>query len=96
MMEWMKELPFYDARRVHFGCAETVYVIDDAELVMSRKRYWENFAVDRIRFKNRIIMMETILKPILDVNHRNNVFAMQENYEKFYYLKYIYSNHKFV
>ena len=33
---------------------------------MARNRYWEYFAVDRMRFKRRIERMEDLLKPVFN------------------------------
>lgn len=40
----------------------------------SRKKYWEFFAVDRLRFHRRIEEASNILGPILDTNHRCKIF----------------------
>lgn len=40
----------------------------------ARKGPWEQFALDRTRFKNRVSNVEPILNVILQPSHRNKIF----------------------
>lgn len=40
----------------------------------SRKRYWEFLSIDRMRFNRRVEKISNIISPILENNHRCNIF----------------------
>lgn len=40
----------------------------------ARKRYWECFATDRLRFARRIHLTAKIINPVLEINHRYRVY----------------------
>jgi len=65
--------------QVHFpDDAHLVIVIefdDDTESKETRTCYWEIFARDRARFKDRIEQASTILNPILEKAHRDQIYA---------------------
>lgn len=52
---------------------------DDIESKESRLCYWEIFARDRARFKDRIKQIEPILSSVLDKSHRERVYASRQN-----------------
>lgn len=39
-----------------------------------RKKWWENVALDRIRFEHRIDQLSFILEPVLKNNHRCKIY----------------------
>jgi Phosphatase-1 catalytic subunit binding region len=41
---------------------------------MARKKYWEFFAIDRVRFYHRIQETAEIINPVLDCNHRLRIY----------------------
>jgi len=62
-----------DGQKVSFDPRVIVYTeetkwIDDYK--QARNADWEQYARDRERFKRRIAVMESILTPILNNNHR--------------------------
>ncbi|KAK5638558.1 hypothetical protein RI129_012853 [Pyrocoelia pectoralis] len=40
----------------------------------ARKGPWEQFALDRMRFRNRVVNVQPILGPILEPSHRNKIY----------------------
>ena len=58
---------------------EIYYLLDEEkeEIINYRKKYWELFAIDRSRFKDRVNRMEKIIGPILKKEHR--VLVMNKN-----------------
>lgn len=40
----------------------------------ARKKYWEFFAFDRLRFRNRIDNISVVLSPILNCNYRKKMY----------------------
>jgi hypothetical protein len=64
--------------QVHFADdAHLVKVVefeDDLESQEMRECYWEVFARDRARFRDRIQQAAEILNPVLDPSHRKKVF----------------------
>lgn len=51
----------------------TTYVVDAYD--ECRMRYWENIAIDRMRFDRRIKSVKKIIEPVLNFKHRLNVFS---------------------
>lgn len=39
-----------------------------------RKKWWENVAIDRIRFERRISQLSSILEPIFENMHRCKIY----------------------
>jgi hypothetical protein len=67
----------HKAKKVHFDEDHLVKVIefpDDEESEEMRKCYWEVFARDRCRFKDRINQAEDSLKLVLLSEHRQKVY----------------------
>lgn len=54
---------------------ERIEFEDDDESKHGRKLYWEFFAVDRCRFKDRIERLERVISPVLASSHRNVVYS---------------------
>lgn len=52
-------------RKVRFGNVTVHTYLATQEEIACRNIYWELFALDRIRFQNRIEEMEVILSPLL-------------------------------
>jgi len=66
-----------NSKKVHFSEDHLVQVIefpDDEESEDMRKCYWEVFAVDRCRFKDRICQTENCLKSVLLPDHRQRIY----------------------
>lgn len=42
---------------------------------LARKKFWEFFAIDRIRFKTRVEKIGVVIEPILDYNHRKKIYG---------------------
>jgi hypothetical protein len=61
-------------KRVHFGPNEVRVFENTPEMILERKRYWEIQALDRWFFDNRRKQVEEILAPILDADHRMDVY----------------------
>ena len=61
------------AKKVRFNMDIEIHIIHD-ENNNFRKKYWEIFAVDRFRFKNRINRHEKIITPILNKEHREEIY----------------------
>lgn len=64
-------------KRVHFDEKNLTVVInftDSEENVEQRKCYWEFFARDRYRFRDRIGGVEEILSKVLASDHRQYIF----------------------
>jgi len=64
-------------KKVHFDEDHLAVVTefpDDEESVNMRKCYWEIFAIDRCRFKDRIQEAEATLKLILLPDHRQRIY----------------------
>lgn len=40
----------------------------------ARKKYWEFYAIDRIRFRRRIQLISQIVNPVLDQVHRYKIY----------------------
>lgn len=40
-----------------------------------RQKYWENLAVDRWRFQNRIFKFQNIINPVLAIEHRHKIYC---------------------
>jgi hypothetical protein len=58
-------------KRVHFtDKLFEVYSIEN----YCRKGHWEECARDRVRFRRRIIEIETAMNPVLNQEHRKKVF----------------------
>lgn len=53
-----------------------------------RKKYWEFFPLDRIRFKDRIDKISKIVTPILNCEHRNKVYEERFNDEEEDYIEF--------
>lgn len=45
----------------------------------ARKKFWEFFAIDRMRFKNRINVTACVINPILNCEHRYKVYLERFN-----------------
>lgn len=59
----------------------------------SRERYWEFIAVDRERFRTKILKYSVIINPILEYNHRLRVYKeiyeiKQTNVNNYFYYTY--------
>lgn len=52
-------------RKVHFGWTVIHYFSETPEESAYRNKYWENFALDQLRFQERIQHMEDILSPLI-------------------------------
>jgi len=69
----------HSSKQVHFpdDDDELVKVVefdDDVESQKGRECYWEIFARDRARFKDRIQQSEELLNAVLNPSHREKVF----------------------
>lgn len=51
-----------------------VYYLYEPEGNDWRKPYWEYFAVDRFRFENRVLNLQSIINPVLDHQHRKRIY----------------------
>ena len=72
-------------RRVHFNedkLVEIILIPGDTESVSVRKCYWEVFARDRARFKDRINLLEHKLSTILEPEHRERIYKNRFLHEK--------------
>ena len=65
-----------NSKTVRFNDSVKVFVLDDfyEDYVYYRKKFWEYYAVDRIRFKDRIKLLENILNPVLENTHRCKMY----------------------
>lgn len=63
-------------KKVRFNLKPTVHVMYswDYAYRAARKRHWENYAIDRQRFKQRIDNLSEIISPILDTQHREKIY----------------------
>lgn len=53
-------------KRVSFGTVHTYYFLDTEKDEECRKNYWQLYALDSERFKNRIRLFETIFSKHLE------------------------------
>ena len=68
--------------QVHFASDENLVVVHPISEVTewheayqeARKGPWEQFALDRGRFKKRITELEALLDPVLMENHRQEIY----------------------
>lgn len=71
-------------KKVHFAEGERIQRMVAWKFAYNscRKKYWEYFAIDRIRFKKRIEITSMILMPILNKTHRDYIYKrrFQEKY----------------
>lgn len=66
-------------KKVHFAEEDRIYVIGAWKFAYNscRKKYWEYFAIDRIRFIKRINNTSIIIEPILKKEHRDYIYEMR-------------------
>lgn len=62
------------SKNVKFTVPTYFYVLDCESFWESRRKYWEYFAIDRQRFKDKIDEIGIKLNPILSQYHRLKVF----------------------
>lgn len=56
-------------KQVRFTAPTIFYIRDTVDYIESRKIYWELFALDRQRFKERIDRVKLVLEPVLSIEH---------------------------
>ena len=61
------------SKKVRFKTDIEIHIFHD-ETNNFRKKYWEYFAVDRYRFKDRIYRYELVIAPILNMQHRKKIY----------------------
>lgn len=66
-------------KKVTFGFVTTFYILECLEVREYRKRYWENYAVDRIRFLERIQHAEKLLQNDLLIQQTVNTIHFSGN-----------------
>ena len=60
-------------KKVRFNKDVEIHIFHD-ETNNFRKKYWEYFAVDRYRFKDRICSVEPLITPILNMQYRKEIY----------------------
>lgn len=64
-------------RHVHFApddCVQVIYIIEDEFDAECRMKYWETFAIDRFRFKDRLMKIQKCLNSVLSPSHRERIY----------------------
>lgn len=71
----------FEEKRVRFNSQPEIHKLHVWKYAYSqaRKGIWEQFGRDRERFNKRIQDIELVLAPILDANHRKNIFEQRFN-----------------
>ena len=65
-------------KKVRFDSLPTIFYVK-SECEIYRQRYWETFATDRGRFKDKINQYNIVLSPVLSLIHRERVFKKLDN-----------------
>lgn len=72
----MQNLCYKMQKKVRFNLTPEVHLLIHWSYAYksARKKYWEFYALDRFRFRNRIKNMDRIISPILNNQHRQNIY----------------------
>lgn len=65
------------SKRVRFNLTPEIHIMVAWNYAYhtARVSMWQNYAIDRYRFQNRIKSIEKVLEPILSESHRHCIWA---------------------